>query len=345
VVKVNCDGVVFEVPLEECMGTAVPLGDTGYSIRVLRYLPHATVGADNRLTNASDRPVNPAIVVEIVGPSATEKRFAFVRFPDFRHKPHEIEELDLVFVASADPTPSAPVEVLSGPDGDLYVRFAWEGIPVVSRVLSIGTAVESPWPGKKFAVLRHFDHARVQRLLEPTAAIRKNRVPAVRVKVSIPGDAGQEETLPTWVQKYRPRRVMAGGTPYELTYGNKVAPLGFTLTLDRFRIGYYPGSTRPRSYESQVTILDHATGRTQSRVIWMNHPTKYGGYSLYQSDWDVDGERVVSLLSVSRDPGQPIVFAGYIAMMIGMVIVLGTRIAERRRAARATALTQEVAGT
>ena len=40
---------------------------------------------------------------------------------------------------------------------------------------------------------------------------------------------------------------------------------------------------------------------------------------------------MVSFLSVSRDPGQIVVFAGYIGLMIGMVMVLITRTADRRR--------------
>ena len=43
-------------------------------------------------------------------------------------------------------------------------------------------------------------------------------------------------------------------------------------------------------------------------------------------------DQTISILSVSRDPGQPIVFLGYIAMMCGMLVVLGTRVADYRRA-------------
>jgi len=67
----------------------------------------------------------------------------------------------------------------------------------------------------------------------------------------------------------------------------------------------------------------------------MNHPAKHGGYTLYQSRYSQqEGGQAISFLSVARDPGQPIVFAGYIALMTGMLVVLGTRIAERRRKAR-----------
>jgi cytochrome c biogenesis protein ResB len=138
----------------------------------------------------------------------------------------------------------------------------------------------------------------------------------------------------TWVRKYRPHRVTMDGTLFELAYQNKSVPLGFSLTLNRFRIGYYPGENRPRSFESHVTITDPVTGRTLSRVISMNSPVKYGRYSLFQSSYHTIGERTMSVLGVSRDPGQAIVYTGYIGMMAGMLIVLGTRITDRRRQRR-----------
>ncbi|MFQ5807845.1 MAG: hypothetical protein ACE5I3_15475, partial [Phycisphaerae bacterium] len=132
-VKVTYADETFEVPLEDCTDEAVPLGDTSYTVRVLRYLPHAMVGQDNRLSNASDRPVNPAIEVEIVGPSATETRIAFARFPGFRHGPAKIEGLHLTFVAADNPAPVAPLEILGGPAGELYVRFQREDAAVSIR--------------------------------------------------------------------------------------------------------------------------------------------------------------------------------------------------------------------
>jgi len=273
VVKVEHEGSPFEIPLEDCIEKEVPVGETGYTVRVLRYLPHATVGPDNQLVNAPDRPVNPAIEVELNGPEGPERRLAFARFPDFMsmHSAEGSEDLKVKFVAPA----VAP------------------------------------------------------RALVPVEPVRETRVPAVFVRLS----AG-DNTKRMWLQKYRPRPVTVNGTPYELVFRDKQIPLGFDITLNRFRLGYYPGTRRPRSYESHITLVDAETGRTQSRVISMNNPTEHGGYSFYQSSYRQDGPRAVSFLSISRDPGQAVVYAGYIAVMAGMVVVLITRISERRRVGR-----------
>ena len=66
-------------------------------------------------------------------------------------------------------------------------------------------------------------------------------------------------------------------------------------------------------------------------MISMNNPAEYGGYTLFQSSYRMNGRQKISFLSVARDPGKPIVFAGYIGMMGGMCLVLVTRIKDRRR--------------
>ena len=64
----------------------------------------------------------------------------------------------------------------------------------------------------------------------------------------------------------------------------------------------------------------------------MNHELAYGGYKFFQSSYRETPDRDQTILSVSKDPGEPIVFLGYYGLVAGMIIVLVTRIRERRRA-------------
>ena len=336
VVQIEYEGLTYELPLSRCREEPVPVGETGYTARVLRYLPHASVGPDNKLVNVSDRPMNPAIEVELAGPDGKETRLAFARFPDFAsmHGGQRIEELKVEFSApDAAARPSAAIEVLQGSTGKLYVRFPGDAGGADVQEVALGVPVESPWPTHEFKVLRQFDHARLDRSVVAVEPREEARIPAVLLNVST-----AEGTTQSWLQKFRPRRVTMGGVAYEFIYGNKALPLGFSLKLDRFHLGFYPGGSRPRSFESHVTIVDPSSGGTESRVISMNNPTKYGGYTLFQSSYRLEGSRAVSFLSVARDRGMPIVFAGYIGMMGGMLVVLGTRIWEHRKSMRAGAV-------
>jgi hypothetical protein len=329
-VRIAIDGQTHEVPVEDCEQTLVPLGDTGYAVRVLRYLPHAVVGPDNEVTNASDRPMNPYIEAELVGPEGAETHRAFARFPDLGTM-HGMDGLgpSLVFVAQGDDAPMTPVEVVGGPGGELFVRFMPARGDIVIRKLGLGMTIDAPWRGGRFVVRRRVENARVHHELVPVDPVRTTRVPAILVRLTRAGQSSDQ-----WLQKHKSVQVGEGDTAFDLAYGDQKAELGFAVTLDRFRIGYYPGGQRPRSFESHITITNPRDGRSRSQVVSMNQPVAHGGFTLCQSSYRQDRGRMTTVLSVSRDPGLPVVFAGYIGLMAGMCIVLGTRMADRKRAAR-----------
>jgi len=162
-------------------------------------------------------------------------------------------------------------------------------------------------------------------------------VPAVMLRVS-----QADETMEMGMQKFRTRSLSIGGKPFKISYSDKILPLGFQVTLNRFNVGHYPGTMRPRSFESDVTMVDSASGEQLRRTISMNNPAEFGGLTLFQSSYRIDGTTRVSFLSVSRDPGMPVVFAGYIGMIGGMIIVLITRATEQKK--KSAMLTASVAG-
>jgi cytochrome c-type biogenesis protein CcsB len=112
--------------------------------------------------------------------------------------------------------------------------------------------------------------------------------------------------------------------------------LPFTVKLLDFQIDRYPGTMRPAMFRSHVEVTDPAEGRTFAARIWMNNPLHYKGYSLFQSSYQQPrgpGGPEASVFSVSRDPGQGIVFLGYALLVLGMCIVLFTRVAQARKKA------------
>src|SRR4051812_46423754 len=121
--------------------------------------------------------------------------------------------------------------------------------------------------------------------------------------------------------------------------------LGFQIRLDDFQIDTYPGTMRPAMFRSLVTVLDPAHGVSQPAMIQMNHPLAYGGYHFFQSSYRQEDGKEMSVLSVSRDPGQAVVFLGYALLVGGMIAVFATRLVrarldaatERARAATTTA--------
>ncbi len=333
-IHVEFQGTHFEYSLSECTEQAVPLGKTGFTLQVLRYLPHASVGGDSEVISLSDRPVNPAVEVELADASSSEKRLAFSRFPDFGslHGETKTKDIKLTFISESAEAPRSPIVVVGGPDGKLFVRFAGPGNSQVVEELTQAQSVNSPWPEQSFVVLQRLDNAKMDWKIQSVEPVRKEAQPAIRLKLT-----SSQDTSTVWLQKYRPRAVTVEGKSYELQFADKQLPLGFGITLNKFRVGYHPGTNRPRSFESRVTLVDPSTGRTLDRVVSMNNPTKYGGYTFYQSSYSMDRGTTVSFLSVAKDPGLVVVFAGYVIVMVGMLIVLLTRVTDHRRAQELTA--------
>lgn len=323
-IKVAYKDSSFEIPLQDALDKAIPVGDTNRTLRALRYVSHALVeGA--QVVNDPRRPPNPAIQVEVSGPDGKSTQWVFAKFPNFRgmHGNQGGEELKVTFAAPTTEqhrTASAPIVVFAGPGGALHARFETMGHGKKTQKLTTGTPVDSPWPKQKFAVLDRLDRARLVRDTEPVQPVREERVPAVLVNV-VEG----EESNKLWLQKYRPHSFKSGGTDYELSFGDKKIPFDFGVRLDRFEVGYYPGERRPRSFTSQITIIDPVSGGTRSAVVSMNNPAEYGKYNFYQSSYRLEKTRTASFISVAWDPGLPVVFVGYGATMAGMVITLITR--------------------
>ncbi len=332
IVRISHAEQTYDFPLEDCTDKAVPVGETGYTIRVLRYFPHATVGANRTIENASDRPVNPAIEAEIAGPDGVAKKIAFARFPGFHGRAGQdaAKDFKLLFLAAASQQESkGPIEFLGGPTGEVAVRLTAAGSAPVIRLISVGEGIETPWPETTVRLLRRYDRARVQYEALPRSPIRKDRRQAVLLRIR---DSAADSSQELWLEKYSERTIQAGGKAYRVTYSGRVIPLGFEIMLNQFTLGYYPGNARIRSYESNVTITDPATGGAFDCVVSMNRPVTFGGFTFYQSSYQKSGNDYATVLSVARDPGRPIVFVGYAAAMLGMVLLLVRRLKNQRGA-------------
>lgn len=122
--------------------------------------------------------------------------------------------------------------------------------------------------------------------------------------------------------------------------GAKSFDLPFVVRVDSFEIDRYQGTMMPSMFRSRVTVVDPAAGE-HAAVIEMNKPLAYGGYQFFQSSYQIENGREATILSVSRDPGQAIVFLGYVLLVAGMIVVFVTRLAQHRE----TQQVQQARGT
>lgn len=87
----------------------------------------------------------------------------------------------------------------------------------------------------------------------------------------------------------------------ELPQGDRMheRELPFDIRLNRFVPEFYPGTSKPKSYESQVTIFPESGGHYDA-VIRMNEPLRVSGWTLYQMSWGQDSLHPGRLISILR---------------------------------------------
>lgn len=327
-------GETFLLDIER-LGEPQPLGDSGFSASVLQIYAHAKVAAGGTVVDASPQPINPAARVEVSGPVGRIEKLAFAKFPDFESVLSSEGEIDVNI--RYEPAGGGAATGAKGPGVEL---ITWPGAEVLlaltigadgtatSTDVPLGGAFTNPAYGSPVTLVAAFDHARTTESYSPVSPPREDRTPAILARVQ----RGESKPTDVWLVKHKPRMVAAGTAVVELVYTDEQIDLGFAVALDKFNLGYYPGGRRPRSFSSNVTVTDPETGLARQHLISMNHPLKFGGFTLFQSSYQMGGGKTMSVLSVAKDPGMPIVFTGYVLLLVGMSWTLSVRM----RAAKQT---------
>ncbi len=130
-----------------------------------------------------------------------------------------------------------------------------------------------------------------------------------------------------------PKMFNLGGLNFRMTFGSVYRHLPFQIKLRDFQLEKYPGSEMPKSYASEVTVIDKDT--TFDYRIYMNHVLDYKGYRFYQSSYSITPRYEESQLSVNHDFwGTWITYIGYALLYFGLLMIFvskGTRFYKLRQ--------------
>ncbi|MEG2236298.1 MAG: cytochrome c biogenesis protein CcsA [Akkermansia sp.] len=81
----------------------------------------------------------------------------------------------------------------------------------------------------------------------------------------------------------------------------RIEPMGVALKLKQFTPEFYPGTMKPKSFESALTIIED--GKESPLLhIRMNEPLRIHGWTLYQMSWGQQGGGMISILRASHNP-------------------------------------------
>ena len=181
------------------------------------------------------------------------------------------------------------------------------------KSLKTGDVFSTNWMDFQFRLIEFFPRARREFLFE--ARDRPSDVTLKALRVNYKGER-------TWLGQNSYARFFKEDQVYALAYLNKTYPLGFDLKLVDFRIKKYQGSEKAKSYESLVRV------EGKEILISMNEPLKYKGWTFYQSSFEAPeegGEPVVSILSVNKDPGRVLKYAGSVLIVLGVILLFYRR--------------------
>jgi cytochrome c-type biogenesis protein CcsB len=108
---------------------------------------------------------------------------------------------------------------------------------------------------------------------------------------------------------------------FRMWYGSKIKETPFSVKLNDFQLEKYPGSESAAAYSSEISVID--TDESFDYRIFMNHILDHKGYKLFQSSYDLSGEKEQTHLSVNHDFwGTFITYLGYSFLYTGLICIL-----------------------
>lgn len=120
------------------------------------------------------------------------------------------------------------------------------------------------------------------------------------------------------------QHIEAGGHKYTIALRRERTVLPFDMKLIKFSKELYPGTDKPRAFQSEVLLQD---GNLQwHSLISMNHPLRYKGYTFYQSSFVENRQGSATVLAAVKNIGAIFPYIASITLCIGLLIHLFIRI-------------------
>lgn len=292
-------GIMEEFPVE--VGKVFNLGGTDYNIKVTQF---ALDFANKAEPLREQRPENPAVQLEINGPDGTEQRWVFAKYPDWDEM-HQTKYKNLkfaCFVPESLALVKNTLRIIQGTDGQQVLSYIKEGISPQTESWELGKKYNIGQTGQQVAITEFYPSFSLKEEVIKKSDEFKN--PALYVEID-----GPKGKFSDWV--------FSGAqtsTPY---------PDG------NFFILYKQMGESIKDYKSKLRIVED--GKTVvEKTIEVNDPLKYKGYAFYQSSYDPQGGKYTGL-QVTKDPGIPVVYAGFSSLCFGIIFIFYIKPLLRRK--------------
>lgn len=179
-----------------------------------------------------------------------------------------------------------------------------------------------PFPGVKLAVLLLFINmlaagaARFRRAFTSAGLLCVHcGIAALFIGAGLGYALRQESSLTLGEGESSALSIAAAGGQSDMV---RSVPLPLTVRLRNFVLKRSPGSGALEDYESRVHVLGSDIDREV--VISMNRPFRYRDFTFYQSSYQDNEGRMMSVLAVVRNPARMLPYLASIMIAAGLVI-------------------------
>ena len=123
-----------------------------------------------------------------------------------------------------------------------------------------------------------------------------------------------------------PQTIEVNGKPFRMNIRFERHHKPYTMHLLDFRHDKFVGTDIPRNFSSHIRLVDPTRNEDREVLIYMNHPLRYAGETLYQSAFK-PGD-TATILQVVRNPGWLLPYIACVVVAVGMLIHFGAILAK-----------------
>jgi len=276
----------------------------GADLVITQVWPDFRLNSSNRPETASEQFNNPVLQLALRDGESEARWFVFAQggFEPIKTTLAG-EPLDAAALGLADLRYEVQPQLLEdyfrvviGPEGDrFYAANSSKGFK--SGSFNPGESITPGWADFQISLTDSLDHAAINRQVVETSADQAVQgEPALLV--GLPD--GTEQWLP-WGEATTLADVSGD---YYASFSAQLLELPFGVKLEDFIVERNEGSESVAMWTSQIRLDDAQAGAStssQSRRVWMNHPTWYQGWKIAQASWN-PGDLNQSTLQVKREP-------------------------------------------
>src|SRR5207249_143248 len=95
----------------------------------------------------------------------------------------------------------------------------------------------------------------------------------------------------------------------------------YSVTLQKFTHERYAGTEIPKNFASRITLIDPERAVNRDVLIYMNHPLRYRGETLYQSGFDKNDH--ASIFQVVHNPTFVAPYIACLVVAVGLLFQFG----------------------